>query len=92
MAKQNGVERVFVHCFHGWPRHACPPTAPAIIEQSQQKMREYGVGKIASVSGRYYAMDRDKRWERELKAFAPWSRRCRRRPLHRSGAGREGVL
>src|SRR5262249_2539204 len=34
-----------------------------------QKMREYGVGKIASVSGRYYAMDRDKKWDRELKAF-----------------------
>ena len=32
-------------------------------------MREYGVGKIASISGRYYAMDRDKRWERERKAF-----------------------
>jgi 2,3-bisphosphoglycerate-independent phosphoglycerate mutase len=39
------------------------------IQQLQQKIREYGVGKIASVGGRYYAMDRDKRWERELKAF-----------------------
>jgi 2,3-bisphosphoglycerate-independent phosphoglycerate mutase len=39
------------------------------IEQLQQKMREYGVGKIASVSGRYYAMDRDKKWDREKLAF-----------------------
>src|SRR6185312_10822681 len=39
------------------------------IAQLEQKMREYGVGKLASVSGRYYAMDRDRRWERERKAF-----------------------
>ncbi|HEX6878783.1 MAG TPA: 2,3-bisphosphoglycerate-independent phosphoglycerate mutase, partial [Terriglobales bacterium] len=38
-------------------------------EQLQQKMREYGIGKVASVSGRYYAMDRDKKWDRERKAF-----------------------
>ena len=46
----------------------CPPTALFTSQQLQQKMREYG-GKIASVSGRYYAMDRDKSWDRELKAF-----------------------
>jgi len=47
-----------------------PPTSGAgYIAQLEQKMREYGVGKVATVNGRYYAMDRDKRWERERKAF-----------------------
>ncbi len=68
MAKQNGVERVFVHCFMDG-RDTLPTNGAGYIEQLQQKMREYGVGKIATVSGRYYAMDRDRRWEREKKAF-----------------------
>ncbi len=67
MAKQNGVERVFVHAFMDG-RDTLPTNGAGYIEQLQQKMREYGVGKIASVSGRYYAMDRDRRWEREKKA------------------------
>ena len=46
-----------------------PTPAPASLRSSEQKMREYGVGKVATVNGRYYAMDRDKRWERERKAF-----------------------
>ncbi|HEV3042176.1 MAG TPA: 2,3-bisphosphoglycerate-independent phosphoglycerate mutase [Candidatus Angelobacter sp.] len=68
MAKLNGVDRTFVHCFMDG-RDTLPTNGAGYIQQLQQKMREYGVGKIASVSGRYYAMDRDKRWERELKAF-----------------------
>ncbi len=68
MAKQNGVERVFVHCFMDG-RDTLPTNGAGYIEQLQQKMREYGIGKIATVSGRYYAMDRDRRWEREKKAF-----------------------
>ena len=68
MAKQNAVERVFVHCFMDG-RDTLPTNGVMYIEQLQQKMREYGVGKIASVSGRYYAMDRDKKWDREKKAF-----------------------
>jgi 2,3-bisphosphoglycerate-independent phosphoglycerate mutase len=68
MAKQNGVDRVFVHCFMDG-RDTLPTSGARYIEQLQQKMREYGVGKIASVEGRYYAMDRDRRWEREAKAF-----------------------
>ena len=68
MAKMNGVERVFVHCFMDG-RDTLPTNGAAYIEQLQQKMREFGVGKIATVSGRYYAMDRDRRWEREKKAF-----------------------
>jgi len=69
MAKQNGVERVFVHCFMDG-RDTLPTSGAGYIEQLQQKMREYGVGKVASVEGRYYAMDRDRRWERIEKAFA----------------------
>jgi 2,3-bisphosphoglycerate-independent phosphoglycerate mutase len=68
MARQNGVDRTFVHCFMDG-RDTLPTNGAGYIQQLQQKMREYGVGKIASVGGRYYAMDRDKRWERELKAF-----------------------
>ena len=68
MAKQNGVERVFVHCFMDG-RDTLPTNGAMYIEQLQKKMREYNVGKIASVSGRYYAMDRDKKWDREKKAF-----------------------
>ena len=68
MAKQNVVERVFVHCFMDG-RDTLPTNGAKYVEQLQQKMREYGVGKIASVSGRYYAMDRDKKWDREKLAF-----------------------
>ncbi len=68
MARQNGVERVLAHCFMDG-RDTLPTSGAGYIQQLQQKMREYGVGKIASVSGRYYAMDRDKKWDRELKTF-----------------------
>jgi 2,3-bisphosphoglycerate-independent phosphoglycerate mutase len=68
MAKQNGVDRAFVHAFMDG-RDTLPTNGAKYIEQLQQKMREYKVGKIASVSGRYYAMDRDKKWDREKKAF-----------------------
>jgi len=67
-AREYGLHRVFVHAF--MDGRDTPPTGGAgYIAQLEQKMREYGVGKVASVSGRYYAMDRDKRWERERKAF-----------------------
>jgi 2,3-bisphosphoglycerate-independent phosphoglycerate mutase len=68
MAKQHGVERVFVHAFMDG-RDTLPTNGAGYVEQLQQKMREYGVGRIATVSGRYYAMDRDRRWERQKKAF-----------------------
>ncbi len=68
MAKQNGVDRVFVHTFMDG-RDTLPTSGAGYLEQLQQKMRELGCGHIASVSGRYYAMDRDKRWERERKAY-----------------------
>jgi 2,3-bisphosphoglycerate-independent phosphoglycerate mutase len=69
LAKQNEVDRVFVHCFMDG-RDTLPTNGARYIEQLQQKMRECGTGNIASVSGRYYAMDRDKKWDRELKAFS----------------------
>jgi 2,3-bisphosphoglycerate-independent phosphoglycerate mutase len=68
LAKQNGVDRVFVHCFMDG-RDTLPTNGAGYIEALQQKMREYATGKIASVSGRYYAMDRDRKWDRELKTF-----------------------
>src|SRR6185437_7810928 len=68
MAKQNGVDRVFVHAFMDG-RDTLPTNGAGYLEQLQRKMREYNSGAIASVNGRYYAMDRDRRWERIAKAF-----------------------
>ncbi len=68
MAKQNGVDRVFVHAFMDG-RDTLPTNGAGYLEQLQQKMREYNSGAIATVSGRYYAMDRDRRWERIAKAY-----------------------
>jgi 2,3-bisphosphoglycerate-independent phosphoglycerate mutase len=68
MAKQNGLERVFVHAFMDG-RDTLPTNGAGYLEQLQQKMREYNCGQIATVNGRYYAMDRDRRWERIRKAY-----------------------
>lgn len=68
MAKENGVENVFVHAFTDG-RDVDPRSALEFIEDVENYMKEVGVGKIASVSGRYYAMDRDKRWERVQLAY-----------------------
>ena len=68
MAKQNGLERVFVHAFMDG-RDTLPTNGAGYLGKLHQKMREYNCGRIATVSGRYYAMDRDKRWERIAKAF-----------------------
>ena len=67
MAKENGVDRTFVHCFMDG-RDTLPTSGAGYVEQLQRKMREYNTGKVASISGRYFAMDRDRRWEREAKA------------------------
>lgn len=64
MARQNGVDRTFVHAFMDG-RDTLPTSGAGFLEQLHAKMREYNVGKVASVSGRYYAMDRDRRWARE---------------------------
>jgi 2,3-bisphosphoglycerate-independent phosphoglycerate mutase len=68
MAKSRRLKDVFVHCFMDG-RDTPPESGAGYIEQLEKKMREIGIGKIASVSGRYYAMDRDKRWERIERAF-----------------------
>jgi 2,3-bisphosphoglycerate-independent phosphoglycerate mutase len=69
MAKQQGVDRVFVHAFMDG-RDTLPTNGAGYLERLQQKMREYNSGKIATVNGRYYAMDRDRRWERIAKAYS----------------------
>jgi len=68
MAKRQHVNDVFLHCFMDG-RDTPPESGIGYIREIQKKLREIGVGKIASVSGRYYAMDRDKRWERVERAF-----------------------
>jgi 2,3-bisphosphoglycerate-independent phosphoglycerate mutase len=69
MAKREGVERVFVHAFMDG-RDTMPTNGAGYLEQLRQKMREYNSGQIATVNGRYYAMDRDRRWERIAKAYS----------------------
>jgi 2,3-bisphosphoglycerate-independent phosphoglycerate mutase len=68
MAATYKLERVFVHAFLDG-RDTLPTSGAGYLEELLQKFAEYGVGKLASVSGRYYAMDRDYRWEKEAKAF-----------------------
>ena len=68
MAKQNKVERVFVHCFLDG-RDTPPHSGIDYLRSLEQKLRELGIGRIASLSGRYYAMDRDNRWERVERAY-----------------------
>ncbi len=67
-AKAHGVNRVFVHAFLDG-RDTLPTSGAGYLEKLLKKMHEYGLGKLASVSGRYYAMDRDRKWDRERKAF-----------------------
>ncbi|MGP4064614.1 2,3-bisphosphoglycerate-independent phosphoglycerate mutase [Oceanobacillus sp. M65] len=68
LAKDNGLEEVYVHAFLDG-RDVGQQTAKKYIAQTEDKMKELGIGKIATVSGRYYSMDRDKRWERVKKAY-----------------------
>jgi 2,3-bisphosphoglycerate-independent phosphoglycerate mutase len=68
MAKQQGVANVWVHAFMDG-RDTMPTSGLGYLEELEQQFREIGVGKIASVSGRYFAMDRDLRWEKAKQAF-----------------------
>ena len=68
MAKREGLSKVYVHCFLDG-RDTPPASGKEFIEQLQAKMKEIGVGEIGVVSGRYYAMDRDTRWDRVKLAF-----------------------
>ncbi len=69
MAKRMGVAKVFVHCLMDG-RDVPPTSGKGFVEELQAKMQQIGVGRIATVMGRYYAMDRDNRWERVEKAYA----------------------
>ena len=69
MAQKHGLTKVYVHAFLDG-RDVPPQSALTYVEQLEAAMDKIGVGKIATVRGRYYAMDRDKRWERLAKAYA----------------------
>ena len=68
LAKQHGLEKVFVHAFLDG-RDVGPQTALQYIQDTEKEMEKLGVGKIATISGRYYAMDRDRRWQRVQLAY-----------------------
>ncbi|MDO4563600.1 MAG: 2,3-bisphosphoglycerate-independent phosphoglycerate mutase, partial [Clostridia bacterium] len=68
MAKRQGLDKVFVHCFMDG-RDVSPTSGIDFIRELEEKMQQIGVGKIGVISGRYYAMDRDNRWERVVKAY-----------------------
>ena len=68
MAKRRDFENVYVHCFLDG-RDTPPASAENYLIELEDKMKEKGIGKIASISGRFYSMDRDKRWQRIQKAY-----------------------
>ena len=68
MAKREGIEKVYVHAILDG-RDTPPTSAVDYVKKLEEKMKEIGVGKIATLSGRYYAMDRDNRWERVKLAY-----------------------
>ena len=68
MAKRQGLKKVYVHCFLDG-RDTPPESGKGFVQALQDKMDEIGVGEIATVTGRYYAMDRDNRWDRVERAY-----------------------
>ncbi|MCR4868488.1 MAG: 2,3-bisphosphoglycerate-independent phosphoglycerate mutase [Lachnospiraceae bacterium] len=68
MAKKEGVDKVYVHAFLDG-RDTAPTSGEGFLAELEEKMQEIGVGKIASIHGRYYAMDRDNRWDRVALAY-----------------------
>ena len=68
MARESNVSKVFVHCFMDG-RDTPPESGIEFLRRLEQKLAEFGVGKIATIGGRYYVMDRDHRWERVEKAY-----------------------
>ncbi|WP_249871255.1 2,3-bisphosphoglycerate-independent phosphoglycerate mutase [Oceanobacillus saliphilus] len=68
LAKDSDLDNVYVHAFLDG-RDVGPQTAGKYIQQTEEKMRELGVGQFATISGRYYSMDRDKRWDRVQKSY-----------------------
>lgn len=68
LAKKEGVQNVYLHAFLDG-RDTPPSSGKGFVEQAEAKMQELGIGKVATVMGRYYVMDRDNRWERVVKAY-----------------------
>lgn len=68
LAKREGLDQVYIHCFLDG-RDTPPRSAKQYIKSLEDKIREIGIGRIATVCGRYYAMDRDKRWDRTKLAY-----------------------
>jgi 2,3-bisphosphoglycerate-independent phosphoglycerate mutase len=68
LAKRNGIKNVFIHAFTDG-RDSPPDSGAGYIADIEAKAKEIGVGKITSVAGRFYAMDRDSRWDRVQKAY-----------------------
>ncbi|WP_223701365.1 2,3-bisphosphoglycerate-independent phosphoglycerate mutase [Sutcliffiella deserti] len=68
LAKKEGLERVYIHGFLDG-RDVGPKTAPQFVEQLNEELLNLGIGEIATISGRYYSMDRDKRWDRVEKSY-----------------------
>ena len=68
LAKKQGVKKVYVHCFLDG-RDTPPESGKHFVEELQEQMKKIGIGEIATISGRYYAMDRDNRWDRVEKAY-----------------------
>lgn len=73
LAKRHGLKKVYVHCFLDG-RDTPPESGKDYVQELSDKMAELGVGEVATVMGRYYAMDRDNRWERVEKAYAALTR------------------
>ena len=73
LAKRHGLKKVYVHCFLDG-RDTPPESGKDYVQELTDKMAELGVGEVATVMGRYYAMDRDNRWERVEKAYAALTR------------------
>ena len=68
MAKREGLKKVYVHCFLDG-RDTPPTSGKEFVAELEKKMQQLGIGEVASVMGRYYAMDRDKNWDRVQKAY-----------------------
>lgn len=68
LAKKEGLDKVYVHCFLDG-RDTPPASGKGYVEELEEKMKEIGVGKVATVMGRYYVMDRDNRWDRVELAY-----------------------
>ena len=73
LAKRHGLTKVYVHCFLDG-RDTPPTSGKDFVQELTDKMQEIGVGEVASVMGRYYAMDRDNRWDRVEKAYLALTR------------------